>query len=104
MDISHVMHTCRLLALTTDDYEGNAIQLLKENMANNTFVVDKGSSALEFRALMFLARLASTALLQYKVSPKEEYDRLIEMNKEHTFRSRDWVASHLRLGEMQVRF
>ena len=105
MDITHLVETCRLLALTVDDYEGNAIKVLDDNLGNDTFVVTKGSQALEYRSLMFLARMASTALLQYPVTLKKEYDNVLQLNKENAiFGNSSWTAAQLRLGEMQVRF
>lgn len=100
MDMSSVVATCRLLALTTDDYDGNALQVLKDNINNSTFVVDHGNESLEYRALMFLGRLASTALMQYQTSVQAEYDRVAELNQGE-LHSRKWTAAHLRLGEMQ---
>jgi hypothetical protein len=101
VDVTRLVETCRLLALTTDDYDGKAVQVLKDNMFNDTFVVQGGSPALEYRALMFLGRLASTALLQYNISPKDEYDRVVQLNKENAFPAKNWTAAQLRLGEMQ---
>jgi SET domain len=103
IELSRLVATCRLLALTTDDYDGNAIQVLKDNMKNNTFVVEGGSTTLEYRALMFLYRLSSTALIQYKTTPKEAFDLVAQLNQENAFPGKNWTAAHLRLGEMQVR-
>ena len=104
MDLTHIVETCRLLALTVNDYGGTATQVLGDNLGNNTFVVnDPGNDALEYRSLMFLARLSGTALLQYSpVTPEKEYQNVLQLNKEHTSSNRDWTAGHLRLGEMQV--
>jgi len=102
MDLTHLVETCRLLALTIDDYDGNAIKVLEDNLGNNTFVVTKGSDALEYRSLMFLARLAGTALLQYRpVTPEKEYQNVLQLNKESLFGNKEWIAAQLRLGEMQ---
>jgi SET domain len=100
MDMTSLVETCRLLALTTNDYDGNALQVLKDNVGNATFVVAQGNEALEYRALMFLGRLASTALMQYQTTVQAEYDRVVEFNRE-AFPDRNWTAGHLRLGEMQ---
>jgi hypothetical protein len=106
MDLTHIVDTCRLLALTVNDYDGTAIQVLEDNLGNNTFVVnDPGNDALEYRSLMFLARLAGTALLQYSpVTPDKEYQNVLQLNKANAIGNRDWTAGHLRLGEMQVGF
>jgi hypothetical protein len=104
MDITHLVDTCRLLVLTVDDFEGNAIKILDENLGNSSFVVPKGNqAALEYRSLMFLARMASTALIQYPVNLKKEYDNALQLNKENAFGNSTWTAVQLRLGEMQVR-
>jgi hypothetical protein len=102
MDITHLVETCRLLALTLDDYNGMASEVLQKNLANNSFVVGRGDEALEYRALMFLARLASTALQQYPKNPPQQYEIVAQLNLD-AFGSRNWTAAHLRLGEMQVR-
>ncbi|KAG7349455.1 SET methyltransferase domain containing protein [Nitzschia inconspicua] len=101
IELSRLVNTCRLLALTTDDYDGNAIQVLKENMKNSSFVVEGGNTALEYRALMFLYRLASTALIQYQTSPKEAFNLVVKLNQENSFPGKNWTAAHLRLAEMQ---
>ena len=104
MDLTRLVETCRLAALTIDDYDGNAIQVLEENLGNNTFVVTKGNDALEYRSLMFLARLAGTTLLQsHPNTPEKEYQNILQLNKKHLFNNKDWIAAQLRLGEMQVR-
>lgn len=101
MDITNLVNTCRLIALTVNDFEGDAIKILDENKGNNTFVVPKGSQALEYRSLMFLSRMASTALMQYPFNLKEEYDNVLKLNKENAFGNSAWIAAQLRLGEMQ---
>jgi len=103
MDMTHLVDTCRLLALTIDDLGGNAIKILEENLGNNTFVVPKGSESLEYRSLMFLVRLSSTALMQYSVNLKDEYHNVLKLNEENAFVSSTttWNAAQLRLGEMQ---
>jgi hypothetical protein len=103
-DITHLVETCRLMVLTVDDFEGNAIAILEENLGNSTFVVPKGSQALEYRSLMYLARMASTTLMQYPVNLKKEYDNALELNRQNAFGNSTWTAAQLRLGEMQVRF
>lgn len=102
IEVAKLVSTCRLLALTIDDYDGNAIQVLNDNMKNSTFVVEGGSPALEYRALMFLYRLASTALIQYQTSPDEAHDLVVKLNQENAFHGMEWAAAHLRLAEIQV--
>mmetsp|Transcript_28217 Transcript_28217/g.66242 ORF Transcript_28217/g.66242 Transcript_28217/m.66242 type:complete len:701 (+) Transcript_28217:179-2281(+) len=102
MDLTRVMDTCRLLELILDDYEGNAIQVLTDNLNNDTFVVAQGNDSLEYRSLMCLARLAGTALVQYNPSNvNKEFENALKLNKEHAFGKDTWTAAQLRLGEMQ---
>ena len=103
LDMTNLVDTCRLLALTVDDFEGKAIDLLNENLGNDTFVVPKGSQALEYRSLMFMARLSGMALMQYPVNIKKEYQNALQLNKENAFGNSTWTSTQLRLGEMQVR-
>lgn len=103
MDITPIVETCRLLALTVDDFDGNAIQVLEDNVGNSTFVVnDPGNEALEYRSLMFLGRMSGNALLQYPIEPKKEFENAFDLNKKNAFGTSEWTASHLRLGEMQT--
>lgn len=53
MDFTHLIDTCRLLSLTTRDYDGKAIDLLTENLKGNNFVATRDTEALEYRALMW---------------------------------------------------
>ena len=101
MDMTHLVETCRLLALTVDDFEGKGIQILEENLGNSTFVVPNGSQALEYRSLMFLARLSGMALMQYPVNLKQEYGNVRRLNRADAFGNSTWTTAHLRLGEMQ---
>mmetsp|Transcript_9147 Transcript_9147/g.17771 ORF Transcript_9147/g.17771 Transcript_9147/m.17771 type:complete len:698 (+) Transcript_9147:161-2254(+) len=102
VDLTHLMDTCRLIQLITDDYEGNAIQILEDNLGNNTFVVTTGSKALEYRSLMCLARIAGTALMQYTpVNLNTEFENVLQLNKENAFGNSTWTAAQLRLGEIQ---
>lgn len=100
-DLTQLVETCRLMALITSDFDGKATQVLTEQLGNSSFVVERGTDALEYRALMCLARLASTTLSQYKRNLMEEQE-LVEKLNEESFQSRNWTAAHLRLGEMQV--
>ena len=100
-DLTHLVETCRLMALITSDYDGKATEVLTEQLGNSSFVVERGSDALEYRALMCVARLTSTTLSQYTRNLKEE-EELVQKLNEESFQSRNWTAAHLRLGEMQV--
>lgn len=100
-DISKLVATCRLMALITSDFDGKATEVLTEQLGNSSFAVERGTDALEYRALMCVARLTSTTLAQYKRKLKEEQE-LVETLNEKSFQSRNWTAAHLRFGEMQV--
>ena len=104
LDITRLVDTCRLIVLTVKDFEDGAIDLLKENLGNSAFVVPKENDpSLEYRSLMFLARMSDMALAQYQVDVNEEYDNALQLNKENAFGNSTWTAAQLRLGEMQVR-
>ena len=102
-DGSKLVATCRLLALTTSDYDGNAISVLSDVLKNNTaksFMVTKQTDELEFRALTWLARLTSIKLSQYPSSVPKDMELLQSSTVE--FGSKKWSAAQIRLGEMQT--
>ncbi len=103
-DGSKIIPTCRLLALTTDDYEGNAIEVLKKALASGTaesFEVNRQSDELEYRALMWLARLTNMALMKYPSKVRSDMESLALSNN-ISFQSNEWNALQVRLGEMQT--
>jgi hypothetical protein len=53
MNVSPLISTCRLMSLINSDYDGKAIDVLRENIGNKDFVVDEGNDALEYRAFMW---------------------------------------------------
>lgn len=102
-DGSKLIATCRLLALTTSDYDGNAINVLSDVLKNNTaksFMVQRQTDELEFRALTWLARLTSIKLSQYPSSVPKDMELLQSSTVE--FGSKKWSAAQIRLGEMQT--
>jgi hypothetical protein len=95
-----LISTCRLIALSIDDYDGNAINVLTEALRDDKdFFVEKQSDQLEFRALTTLARLTSGALHMYPSSVEKDMTSLASFSFE--FQSKEWAAAHVRLGEMQ---
>jgi hypothetical protein len=89
------------MALITSDFDGKATEVLKEQLGNSSFLMERDTDALEYRALMCIARLSSTTLAQYKRDLKEE-KAVVEKLNEESFQSRNWTAAHLRFAEMQV--
>mmetsp|Transcript_69 Transcript_69/g.172 ORF Transcript_69/g.172 Transcript_69/m.172 type:complete len:683 (+) Transcript_69:147-2195(+) len=101
LDLTNLINTCRLIVLTVHDFEGNAIKILEENLGNNTFAVPVENDALEYRSLMFLGRMASSALINYPLKLSEVYDNALKLNAESGFGGSNWTAVQLQLGEMQ---
>mmetsp|Transcript_3170 Transcript_3170/g.4219 ORF Transcript_3170/g.4219 Transcript_3170/m.4219 type:complete len:733 (+) Transcript_3170:42-2240(+) len=103
-DGSKLIPTCRLLALTNDDYDGKAIEALRKALENGTagttFTVDRQSDELEYRALMWLARLTNIALQKYPSTVQKDTDLLSSYAA--PFRTKEWNAAQVRLGEMQT--
>ena len=98
-DGSKIIATCRLIALTVDDYNGNAVNVLKENLNEGYFFVDRQTDALEFRALTVLSRLTTGALHLYPSSVQTDISSL--STSSFKFQSKEWNAAQVRLGEMQ---
>ncbi len=102
-DGSKIIPTCRLLALTNEDYEGRALEVLKdvfESGKADTFQVNRQTDELEYRALMWLARLTNMVLKKYPTTVREDMESLA--SPEVSFRSKEWNALQVRLGEMQT--
>ena len=101
-DGSGIIPTCRLLALTNDDYDGKAIEVLKDALTNgtaDTFEVNRQTDELEYRALVWLARLTNMALKKYPSTVKKDMEKL--SSPDVVFQSKEWNAIQVRLGEMQ---
>ena len=102
-DGSKIINTCRLLALTNDDYNGKALEVLKsalENGSTDNFEVKRQSDELEYRALMWLARLTNVALKKYPSTVRKDMESLF--TAQVPFQSKEWYALQVRLGEMQT--
>lgn len=96
--------TCRLISLINSDLNGRAAQILRDNLNNDTFIIDEGNDALEYRSLMCMARLMSTGLasMETQGSLRSEYDRVMRMNEDGSFGTLEWSAYHVRFAEMQA--
>ncbi len=109
-DGSKVISTCRLIALTTSDYDGKAIDVLADALSPKgveedseyeyNFMVERQSAELEYRALTCLARLTTGALEFYPNSVKKDMESI--SSGKFKFQSKEWLAAQVRLGEMQT--
>mmetsp|Transcript_3338 Transcript_3338/g.6269 ORF Transcript_3338/g.6269 Transcript_3338/m.6269 type:complete len:149 (+) Transcript_3338:1-447(+) len=91
------------MSLINDDYDGNAVQVLRDNIDNESFVIGPHvSDSLEFRSYMCVSRWFGTRAVTMEV--KEEVTALLErvlvMNR-NEFGSKNWTAHQVRFGEMQ---
>ena len=111
--------TCRVIVLTHHDYDGQAVTLLRENLNVKDYVLPPATdnaNALEYRTLMCMARLASTALQRFQGTIQEEIDLIHSLAKQYDVNHRNastvssqntplpmvlWRIRHVRLGEMQ---
>jgi hypothetical protein len=93
--------TCRLITLTHYDYSGTAVELLRHNLHNDSFILPNTRDSLEFRTLMCIARMAQTALSRFGVNLEQQESTVRLLNKEGV-QTRSWTVAHLRLGEMQT--
>ncbi len=102
LDLELPLTTCRLISLINTDLDGNAAQVLKENLNNPNFLLTTGNDALEYRAWRCLGRWIGAGLipLEDRINLQAQYDLLRQMNGV-SWGTRDWAAQHLRLGEMQ---
>lgn len=102
LDASKIIETCRLISLTNDDFDGNAIQVLTEALDNDEpLAIDNQGVELEYRALACLSRLTGMSKWRYKQDLDTEMALVRELTHE-AFQSRMWTAAQVRLGEMQT--
>jgi len=101
--LERLRETCRLISLLNDDFNGNAIQYLTDNMGNTNFIGPNVSDALEFRSYMCISRMFGTRVVTMELQGKLEleYQHLSKMNR-NEFGSKNWTAYHVRFGEMQA--
>lgn len=98
-DGSKIISTCRLIALTNEDFNGNAIEKLEKELSNNNFFIEKQTDQLELRALAVLSRLTTGALQLYPSNTQSDISALSFSSLK--FGSKEWTAIQVRLGEMQ---
>ena len=92
------------MSLITSDYNGRAVDVLKENLDNPNFVVGPHvSDSLEFRSYMCVSRWFGTRVVTMELQGTlhEEVQKLAEMNRKE-WGSFNWTAKHVRFGEMQA--
>mmetsp|Transcript_12481 Transcript_12481/g.26567 ORF Transcript_12481/g.26567 Transcript_12481/m.26567 type:complete len:817 (+) Transcript_12481:170-2620(+) len=72
LNANRIISVCRLLSMTLDDIEGDAIEYLRDALADEPklsskylFLVPKHGDELEYRALMCVVRLCNVALSRY---------------------------------------
>jgi hypothetical protein len=113
--ISPVISICRLLALTHRDYNGTAANVVQmkileieeaqqaapEDFHGETYqlVLERGEAGMEFRARIWLYRLAAEKLKRWGTASSEDELNKIQQSK---FNSKDWTASYVRYQEIQT--
>ncbi|KAL3822073.1 hypothetical protein ACHAXA_000141 [Cyclostephanos tholiformis] len=99
LNAESVISTCRLLSLIPDDLGGNAIEHLREGLAESAssiksrFRLERHEDALEYRAMICLVRLCNVALGRYSKIDGKEPD---------TVGSREWNAWYIIGGEVRA--
>lgn len=110
--IKNVLFVCRLIALHEDDFDGKAYELLKtdetssdsrsnKQVDSELLFLPKDSDDLEYRALVALERLCMIAL-SFQPKRIEQNISILSQEDDVKFRSNEWNAAHVRLGEMQT--
>jgi hypothetical protein len=97
VNANRMLSTCRLLSLTVDDIGRDAVDYLRDGLSSNTFEVEKDDPALEYRAMMCVARMCGVAMSRYG-----EYLTPQGRQEPREFGSRGWNAWYVREGEMRV--
>jgi hypothetical protein len=103
-----IFATCRLLALTHTDYDGQVVSILKKGQDQPDFSLEAEltqlphttNAQLEYRTVGYLMRIVDIALSKFDRTVWEELQYVERLNQE-SYGSREWVAAHARLGEMQ---
>jgi len=112
-DGKHIIATCRLIALSEDDYEGKALETLeyyhnlimassindpKNSSTLKGFVVHPQDEHLEYKALSCLHRLVTIRLSQY---PSTIMEDIIKLKSTTTLHVREQWSILVNLGEKQ---
>jgi len=98
-DFDAILQTCRLLAMTHQDYGGYALSILQTVLSQRTLQVfqEKGSNTLELRAWTWMIRLAQHKRKHYHTTLSELNERISNVgaaNKERAF-------AQIQYGEIQ---
>ena len=93
-----VFATCRVLSLTHEDYDGEAITLLEAHMMNPDYALPATQDGLEFRTLFCMSRMSSTAMERFATTIDLEKELITKLDQG----SPQWMTAHLRLGELQT--
>lgn len=101
-DGSKLMSVCRLIALTWEDYDNNAIAELKSAYESTTdpIAVNFQTEILEYRSLMCLARFSGLGMSRYgKEWTFQNAIMYVDGLNKNSWGSGKWAAGHVRLGE-----
>ena len=97
------MHLCRLIALTAEDFDGEAIKVLEEALTTtkDAIKIEPQSDGLEYRSLVCMHRLTALSMHRSGNPDLEEEAKYLERLTRRAFGSPRWHAKHVRLGELQ---
>lgn len=102
LNANSVLSTCRLMVLTEHDYDGRAVHVLETHLqqeaADAAINVGPQSDALEYRALLCLARWTGLVLHRLEIPSVKAFAQKQDIGKVH---SKTWTAHHVLLGEAQ---
>lgn len=99
-----MLELCRLIALTWEDFEGEAVKVLREALEtspDDAIVVEKQTDGLEYRAVMCIHRLTALSLHRSGSPDLVEEGKYLERLTGRAFASPRWNAKHVRYGELQ---
>ena len=103
-EVYNLQETCRMMSLINSDFDGKAVEVLRDNLDNPDFVIGPNvSDALEFRSLMCVSRWFGTRTVAMELQGKlnDEFTRLHKLNQ-NAWGTFNWTAYHVRFGEMQA--
>jgi hypothetical protein len=103
-DLSGVHSLCRLLVVTHDDMDGRAMSLLQDHKEQaGNYMLPRGDhkSALEYRTLSCIERLAAQSIVSIRKTGSGAEDRLASAVDNLTESTRmDWTLAYLESGEL----
>lgn len=91
-----IISMCRLLSLTVDDFEGSAINHLRNELREppSPISIEKQGDALEYRAMSCAVRLSNVAL--------QRYGRYENAEGQFEVGTREWAANVILKGEVRA--